>query len=236
MGGKRLSSGAEASGGTLIPPLENGDRLTRDEFERRWEAMPHIKSAELIEGTVHMPSPVRLDHHGHPHALLQGWTFCYEAATPGVQAADNTSVRLDLDNMPQPDTILRILAECGGQAVVDTDGYLAGGPELAAEVAASSASIDLHAKFHVYRRNMVREYIVWRVLDKAVDWFVLRGGKYELLPKESDGYFHSEVFPGLWLDPAALVNRQANRVVEVLQQGLMTEAHALFVERLNHTA
>ncbi len=29
-----------------IPPLENGDRLNRDEFEQRYEAMPSLKKAE----------------------------------------------------------------------------------------------------------------------------------------------------------------------------------------------
>ena len=53
-----------------VPPLENGDRLTRDEFERRYEAMPHLKKAELIEGVVYVPSPVRYRHHGAPLSLI----------------------------------------------------------------------------------------------------------------------------------------------------------------------
>jgi hypothetical protein len=43
-----------------IPPLENGDRLTRAEFMRRYAAMPEVK-AELIEGVVYVPS-YRLAH------------------------------------------------------------------------------------------------------------------------------------------------------------------------------
>ena len=50
-----------------LPPLENGDRLTRDEFERRYEAMPHLKKAELIEGVVYVPSPVRYHRHTVAH-------------------------------------------------------------------------------------------------------------------------------------------------------------------------
>jgi hypothetical protein len=42
---------------TFIPPLRDGDRLTRDEFLRRWDAMPDVKWTELIDGVVHMPSP-----------------------------------------------------------------------------------------------------------------------------------------------------------------------------------
>ena len=164
-----------------IPPLCNGDHLTRNEFERRYEAMPGVNKAELIEGVVHMPSPVSAEEHGEPHFDLNGWLFVYRAHTPPVRGGDNSTLRLDLDNEPQPDGYLRLLPECGGQAKV-IDGYVTGAPELIVEVAASSASYDLHEKLHAYRRNGVREYIVWRVWDEAIDWLVLRGGRYEPLP------------------------------------------------------
>src|SRR5438309_5414887 len=150
-----------------IPPLENGDRLRRPEFERRYDAMPGLKKAELIEGVVYMPSPVSVDHDG-PHFDLIGWLATYRVMTPGVRGGDNGSLRLDLDNMPQPDAYLRVLEACGGQSRIDAEGYVEGAPELIAEVAATSASYDLHAKLHVYRRNGVREYIVWRVLDRQI--------------------------------------------------------------------
>src|SRR3954451_18710522 len=91
-----------------VPPLENGDRLTRPEFERRYEAMPGLKKAELIEGVVYMPSPVNFDRHGGPHFDLIGWMAPYRIATPGVRGGDNSSLRLDLDNEPQPDVFLMI--------------------------------------------------------------------------------------------------------------------------------
>src|SRR3954454_17800443 len=84
------------------PPLEPGDRLTRDEFERRYEAMPRVKKAELIEGVVYMPSPVRVNRHGKPHFHLVNWVGHSSAATPDTIGADNASARLDLDNEPQP--------------------------------------------------------------------------------------------------------------------------------------
>src|SRR5437660_6582278 len=182
-----------------VPPLESGDHLTRAEFERRYDAMPGLTKAELIEGVVYMPSPVSVDHDG-PHFDLITWLGTYRAATPGVRGGDNGSLRLDLDNMPQPDAYLMILPSHGGQARIGADRYVAGGPELLAEVAASSASYDLHVKLDAYRRNEVREYVVWRVLDQAVDWFVLREGRYELLLVDEAGLYKSEVFPGLWLD------------------------------------
>ena len=125
---------------TCIPALENGDRLTRCEFERRYAARPDLKKAELIEGVVYMPSPVRLAHSG-PHAMIQTALLVYTAFTPGVRGDDNATVRLDLDNEPQPDVLLRIEEEAGGQSRVSDDGYLEGAPELVVEVAASSASI-----------------------------------------------------------------------------------------------
>lgn len=53
-----------------LPPLENGDRLNRFEFERRYEAMPQVKKAELIEGIVYMPAALRFKSHGQPHSRI----------------------------------------------------------------------------------------------------------------------------------------------------------------------
>jgi Uma2 family endonuclease len=219
-----------------IPPLENGDRLTRDEFERRYDAMPQLKKAELIEGVVHMPSPVRHVEHGHPHFNAITWLGYYAAFTHGVQGGDNSTLRLDLENEPQPDAYLIVLPEVGGQSVVDEEGYIAGAPELILEVAASSASYDLHGKQGAYLRNGVREYVVWRVLEGAVDWFVLREGVYERLSPDDAGVLRSEVLPGLWLDAAALLRGDLAEVLGVLQRGLASPEHALFVRRLGGEA
>lgn len=211
--------------------LELGDRLSRDEFERRYEAMPHVKKAELIEGVVYMPSPVRLDYHAIPHAHLNYWMCHYKAHTPGVIVADNATVRLDLDNEPQPDAFLMLDPRCGGQAIVSEDNYVEGAPELVAEVSGSSASFDLHTKKTVYRRNGVREYLVWRVLDREIEWFAARGSEFVPLVPDSSGILRSEVFPGLWLDTAALIKGDLTVVLAVLEQGLASPEHAAYVRK-----
>jgi hypothetical protein len=216
-----------------IPPLENGDHLTRDEFERRYQAMPEGIKAELIEGVVYMPSPVRLEQHGEPHFDLITWLGTYRLHTPGVRGGDNTTIRLDLDNEPQPDGVLFY---AGAKVHIDEDGYLSGAPQLAGEITASTVSIDLSNKLNAYRRNEVLEYLVWRVEDQAVDWFILRKGKYDRLPLSAEGYLKSEAFPGLWLDSAALLHGNLVRVHQVLQEGLNSPAHAAFVTRLQQTS
>jgi Putative restriction endonuclease len=218
-----------------IPPLRQGDRLTRAEFERRWDAMPHLKRAELLEGVVYMPSPVSANHSG-PHFDLIGWLGIYRFATPGVAGCDNGSIRLDMANEPQPDAHLRILASHGGQARVGTAGYVEGAPELAAEVAVSSIPIDLNVKLPIYQRNGVREYIIWRVPDREIDWFALRGTEYQRLTPGADGVYRSEVLPGLWLDAAALIRGDLPTVSRVAQQGLASPEHAAFIQRLEATA
>ena len=217
---------------TAIPPLENGDRLSRAEFERRYEAMPELKKAELIEGEVYVGSPVRHRQHGAPHLQLNGWLAVYLAGTPGVEAGDNSSVRMDVANEPQPDAFLMIKPECGGRARISDDDYVEGAPELVAEIAASSVSYDLGKKLHAYERNGVREYLVWRVQDREIDWFVLRDGKYEALAAGDDGILRSTVFPGLWLDRAALLRGDLAAVLAALQQGLAAADHAAFVAGL----
>ena len=212
------------------PPLTAGDFLTRHEFERRYHAHPELKKAEHIEGIVYMASPLRIVQHGNPHARIVTWLGYYWAATPGIELGDNATVRLDVENEPQPDALLRI--DVGGQSTVDEDGYVAGAPELIAEVAASSASYDLHDKLDAYRRNQVQEYLVWRVGDGAFDWFYLQSGQYVKLAADEEGVVRSQVFPGLWLQTASLLEGDLAQVLVVQQQGLSSPAHQRFIERL----
>ncbi len=215
-----------------LPPLENGDRLTRADFERRYDAMPDVKKAELIEGVVYMPSPVRLRRHGEPHAQILMWLGSYQALTKGVIVADNASARLDQDNEPQPDALLMIDPERAGQARISDDDYVEGAPELVVEVGSSTVGIDLNLKLHVYRRSGVREYVVWRVLDRRIDWFVLRGSEFIRLDPDDKGHYRSTTFPGLWLDSTALVEGDLAKVLEVVRQGLAAPEHAKFVSDL----
>ena len=219
--------------GTRPFPLENGDRLTRREFERRYAARPDIKKAELIEGVVHMPSPVRFASHGEPHSWILAWLTTYSAATPGVRVADNATVRLDSDNEPQPDALLRIEPEAGGRSRLSDDDYVEGAPELIVEIASSSAAYDLHDKLRAYLRNGVREYVVWRVYDGELDWFLLKEGEYvSLAPATIGGVIQSHVFPGLRLAVDALLVGDVAHVLAVLQEGVGTAEHVEFVEGL----
>ena len=215
---------------TQILPLENGDRLTRIEFERRYTAMPQLKKAELIEGIVYMASPLRHRSHGEPHAAIMALLTAYWVATPGVNLGDNSTVRLDLDNEPQPDALLRI--ESGGHSIVSEDDYVEGAPELIVEIAASSAAYDLHDKKQVYRRNGVQEYIVWQVFENKLDWFSLQSGEYVPLQPDDNGVVRSLVFPGMWLFDPSLLAGEMPKAITLLQLGLNSPEHAQFIELL----
>lgn len=214
------------------PPLENGDRLTRQEFERRYEAMPRLKKAELIEGVVRMPTPAHFENHARPHAHTAGWLALYSSATPGVFVGDNATLRLDAANELQPDALLRLDPARGGRCQVTNDDYLEGPPELIVEIAASSVSHDLHEKLTVYRRNEVQEYLVWRVYDERIDWFHLVEGEYVPTTPDGKGVMHSQVFPGLCLEVAAMLAGDLAKVLATLQKGLRSAAHTAFVRKL----
>src|SRR5262245_27105624 len=113
-----------------IPELVAGDRLTREEFECRYEAMPQLKKAELVEGVVYVGSPVNHGRHGRPHALLCAWLVHYVARVPQVDCGIESTVRLDLDNEPQPDLILRLPERLGGHSRLGPSQYVEGAPEL----------------------------------------------------------------------------------------------------------
>ena len=215
-----------------VPPLQPGDHLAREEFERRLAAMPESVKAELIEGRVYMPPPAFEEHHGIPHMAVNFLIANYWVATPGIVASDNSSLRLDMGNLSQPDTYLRVLPSHGGRTRRSPEGYIEGAPELVAEVAASSASYDLHEKLEAYRRNGVNEYLVWQTYENKLNWFMLRGSRYHEVAARSDGILCSETFPGLWLDAAALLRLDLPRVKDVLEQGLGSPEHAAFAAKL----
>jgi Uma2 family endonuclease len=206
--------------------------LSRTEFERRYQAAKDIKKAELIEGIVYMPSPVRFWLHAEPQSVLSGLFLYYRMKTPGVLTGDNGTVRLSDENEPQPDAFLLLPPHVGGRTKVDDDGYVAGPPALVCEIAASSVSIDLHHKRTAYARHGVREYIVWRVEDEAVDWFVLKDGEYAT-PQPAEGLLKSKQFPGLWLDVAALLRGDLPALFAAIDRGVAAPEHAEFVRRLN---
>ncbi|HEU0039641.1 MAG TPA: Uma2 family endonuclease [Verrucomicrobiae bacterium] len=211
--------------------LEPGDRLSRDEFERRYERMPHVKKAELIEGIVYMPSPVRVTKHAEPHGRLATWLGVYASETPGVLCGDNSTVRLDLDNEPQPDLVLMKLPVRGGQARISEDDYIEGAPELTVEIVGSSRGYDLHQKKGAYRRNGVREYLVWITDENRVVWWELREGDYCEIAPADDGLLKSGVFPGLWLDATSLLRGEMKAVLAALRRGLDRPEHAAFVAK-----
>lgn len=214
-----------------VPVLESGDHLSRAEFERRYEALPDLKKAELIEGVVYVGSPVRVSH-GEPHSMVMVWLGTYWVATPGVRLADNTTVRLDLDNEVQPDALLRIEPDAGGTSHTSEDGYVEGPPELVVEIAASSASIDRHTKLRMYQRNGVQEYFIWQVENRQVEWFTLREGVYMPLVPDERGVLHSQVFPGLCVPVDSLVEQNLATVLVEQQTALHTPEHQAFVASL----
>lgn len=212
-----------------VPILENGDHLSAEEFLRRYEAMPDVKKAELINGVVYMASPVRATQHAAPDSLIQTWIGWYAIATPGTSALTNPTVRLDKLGMPQPDASLRLLPEKGGKTRIDKDGYLSGPPELVVEIAASTSTFDSREKMNTYRRAGVTEYLIWCTEDETLDWLALEGDEYRPLTPGDNGILRSRVFPGLWLDWRALLQGNGTGVMDGLKHGLHSDEHERFI-------
>jgi Uma2 family endonuclease len=221
---------AERTTQETLPPLEPGDHLDQKTFHERYEAMPPDFRAELIGGIVFMPSPLKRPH-SRTHGLLYSWVSGYEDATPGTESHLTATTILDDEAEPEPDVDLLIVAPNHGRTR-EEDEYIVGPPELIAEVASSSEAIDLHRKRADYERTGVQEYVVVALRQQRVFWFVRRENHFVELQPDADGILRSEVFPGLWLDPAALLRVDRRRVLEVLRQGLATPEHAAFVARL----
>jgi Uma2 family endonuclease len=196
--------------------LESGDHLTQAEFHRRYLARPDINRAELIEGVVYVGGRVPAREHGEPHASMAGWIGVYlmHVRNPALKSGSAPTVILDELNEVQPDAVLW-WPKPGGPRVND-EGIIEGPPQLIVEVAASSFSKDLHQKKEAYRRNKVREYVVWRVLDGAIDWFELRDGAYVLREPGADGIVESSQFPGLRLHVPSMLADDVTGVLAAL--------------------
>jgi Uma2 family endonuclease len=201
-----------------VMPLESGDRLTREEFHRRYCANPQIRRADLVLGVVYVPSPMRYDKHDAQTNSVIGWLFTYAVNRPAIRRGNSATIFLGPDSEVQPDAFLFYDPPSWPGGIRRTaESYLEGAPELVVEVAASSASYDLHDKKEAYRRAGVQEYIVWRVLDKAIDWFRLRNGEYVRLEPDERGVISSEVFPGLRLNVPAMLAGDDRAVIAELK-------------------
>ena len=214
---------------SVFAELQNGDQMTREEFHRAYENTPEDFKAELIGGIVYVASPLKLGH-GSSHVVFSAVLAAYQSRTPGVESADNTTVQLGPEGEPQPDLFLRILPEYGGQSRTTADDYVEGAPELIAEIANTSRAIDLHRKREDYIRYGVREYLVLTLKEQRLRWFDLLNG--EELNADAEGICRVRSFPGLWIDEPALLQKDLPRLMQVLEQGLATKAHADFVEQL----
>ena len=198
------------------PLLENGDRLTRAAVHRRYQLRPDIRKAELVLGVVYVASPTRLTAHADPHSLVALWLRAYEAMTPGVRVGIEGTVYLDDDGEVQPDAFMFWLPPHASRARQTAEDYVDGAPDLTVEVAASSASYDLHDKKEAYRRAGVREYVVWRTVDGAIDWVRLENGGYLRVEPDAHGLIESAVFAGLRLDVAATLAGDTRAVLAAL--------------------
>ena len=207
---------------TRIPILRNGDQLTADEFMLRYERMPGV-TAELIEGVVHVASPVSWNH-GESHADLGVLLGIYRAKTPGVSLGNNATIRLATRTVPQPDLTLLILPSHGGRTTLSAKGYVEGAPELVVEISYSTASLDAKSKKQAYLAAGVDEYILYRVEDEAIDWFHIVNGEYVPLVADADGLTRSRIFPGLALDLAAILAGDTTTAVARLQAELSTRS------------
>ncbi|MBI4907991.1 MAG: Uma2 family endonuclease [Acidobacteria bacterium] len=214
----------------LPPPLREGDRLSREEFLRRWEAMPDLKHAELLDGVVYMPSPVGYPHNA-VHLMLSGWLLIYIAATDGCDAGSDGTWLMGSADVPQPDLTMRLLPEHGGRSTI-VKGLLSGVPELVVEVSHTSASRDLGVKSDLYLKHGVLEYLVAVTKKQEIVWREVVKGRYRRIQPGEDDIFRSRVFPGLWLNATALWTQDRRSLIATLNQGLASPEHAEFVRRL----
>jgi Uma2 family endonuclease len=191
--------------------------------------MPELKFAELIEGVVHLSSPVSLAH-GDWDSLFGGLCVQYCLHTPGVKASANATWLMGHSSAPQPDCSVRILPSFGGRSGLRNN-LATGAPELAAEVCHSSNSYDLGRKMALYQAAGVSEYVALLVEERRFEWRVLVDGSYQLM-KDEAGVYRSRALPGLWIDAAAIRSEDSVALLRAFELGLASPEHQEFLTRL----
>jgi Uma2 family endonuclease len=208
-------------------PLITGIRLSREEFLRRWESLPELKKAELIEGIVFVPSPVGR-RHSFFDTKLSAWLFLYAAHTPWTEAGSDATCDL-IGSMPQPDSFLLIL---GGNETHEKK-FVDVAPELVVEICDTSTDYDYGPKLDLYRRAGVKEYITVDTMHGWLVWRILIDGDYKHLAAGDEGVLRSPTFPGLWLNPEHVWLADSIPMIELLQQGIASPEHSAFVQSLS---
>ena len=226
-----------------VAELRTGACLSQPVFHAVYERTPPGFKAELVEGVVFMASPLSR-RHGTRHVKFGSILSLYEDATPGVEAADNTSVVCTGLAESQPDLYMRVRRDHGGRSRTfsqvegvrvesDDDGdHLTTGPEFVLEVAKSSLTLDLNGKRRDYRAGGVEEYVVADIQNRRLVWFHFAAGTDAAAPVPEDGVVRSRSLPGLWLDGPALFRGDGLTARKTLDAGLATPEHAVFIERL----
>lgn len=213
-----------------LPPLIAGQRLDRATFHERYAAMPPRTRAELIGGIVHMPSPLGYEH-GDRDSEVSDWLGHYKRYTKGIEKPLNATTQLGDYGEHQPDCQLIIPGDLGGQTRF-VGSFIVGPPELIVEIGKTTRETDLGATKDDYERAGVLEYLFVGIDPDEVLWFIRRDGRFVEMEAGADGLLRSEVFPGLWLDPAALLARDMDAVYVALDRGIATPEHAAFAARL----
>jgi Uma2 family endonuclease len=210
--------------------LVDGQRLDQPTFHALYTAMPVGTRAQLIDGVVHMPSPVGRAH-GRAQLPVNMWLGQYAENTPGVEVLINATTILGWRSEPQPDALLRVLPECGGRTHED-HGFISGPPELVVEISKATRSIDLGPELAEYERAGVLEYVVRTIEPDQIFWFCQAQGVFAEQQLGEDGLYRSAVFPGLWLDPVALLKGDTRHLRAVVDLGCAIPEHTAFVTRL----
>jgi Uma2 family endonuclease len=136
----------------------------------------------------------------------------YTGLHPDCETANDSTWIIDKSSTVQPDCFLRYVQ---GNSWLDEQSYLRGAPELVVEISASTVSMDSHQKKANYERAGVREYIVWRVIDKVIDiWrYDDQTKSFLAAPPNADRIWSSAVFPGLVLDLAAVMEMNSQAAI-----------------------
>ena len=170
----------------------------------KWQIDEYV---ELIRGKIVRMSPAPSTTHQTVSGNLHGELYNYLKGKPCKVFAAPFDVRLNrIQNDTQVTTVVQpdICVICDLSKIDERGCH--GAPEFIIEILSPATSRkDVRDKFELYEEAGVLEYWIIEPLDKMVDVFVLKDGKYALIRKYvSDDLVPVNIFPGYLMDMKAV--------------------------------
>ncbi len=193
------------------PSPPGGTSMTYEQF---LDWLDEDTLAEWVDGKVVMASPASDRHQEIAAFLFELLRTFVKVHALGVVRHAPFQMRLNRPSGREPD--LLYVAAAHRDRIKET--YLDGPADLVVEIVSpESAGRDRGDKFYEYQAAGIPEYWLIDAEREAAEFYQLdERGRYQLVPADANGVYHSRTLAGIWLRVAWLWQQPLPDAVDAL--------------------